>query len=122
MAPSDRRRAERYVVKTPLGARVGAINAVVMDASEKGLCISHEGKLPNVGNTCRLILASAMGPITVDCQVVHTRRETIRPVQEKNGFMSGLRVIAADSQSEQRFRQLLRSLMGQRNGGAVDRT
>ena len=117
MAPNDRRRSERYVVKTPMGARVGAINAVVMDASDKGLGISHEGNLPNPGHTCRVIMNSAMGPITVDCQVMHTRPEPERPAGGKSGFMSGLRVIAADYQSEQRFRQLLRSLMGQRVAG-----
>ena len=114
MTPADRRRAQRYVVKTPLGARVGAINAVVMDASEKGIGISHEGKVPGVGNTCRIIMNSAMGPITVDCQVVHTRRDVEPRPEAKNGFISGLRVIAADFQSEQRFRELLRSLMGKR--------
>ena len=117
MAPADRRRAQRYVVKSPLGARVGAINAVVMDASEKGIGISHEGKLPNTGMTCRVIVQSAMGPITVDCEVVHTRRETMPRPEGRNAFLSGLRVVAADFQSEQRFRELLRSLMGKRNNG-----
>jgi hypothetical protein len=119
MAPADRRRAQRYAVKTPLGARVGAINAVVMDASEKGISLSHEGKIPNAGTTCRVIMQSAMGPITVDCEVVHTRHhEPERPAEGRNGFLSGLRVVAADFQSEQRFRQLLRSLMGQRTNGS----
>ena len=121
MAPSDRRRYERYVVKTPVGARVGAINAVVMDASDRGLGIQHDGKLPNIGSTCRVIMESAMGPITVDCQVVHTRADVDNEPGRKHGFLSGLRVIAADLQSEQRYRQLMRSLMGQR-AGAVDRT
>jgi hypothetical protein len=117
MIPNDRRRSQRYALQSPLGARIGAINAVVMDASEKGLRISHEGKLPSVGTTCRLIVQAAMGPITVDCEVVHTRRDTTPPPQTPDAFQSGLRVIAADFQSEQRFRQLLRSLMGERNNG-----
>lgn len=117
MAPGDRRRSDRYVVKTPLGARVGAINAVVLDACDKGIGISHEGNLPNPGHTCRVIMNSTLGSITVDCQVMHTRREAEPPAAAKGGFISGLRVIATDYQSEQRFRQLLRSLMGQRVAG-----
>lgn len=107
----ERRRFQRYAISNPLGAKVGAIAASITDASEKGLGVVHEGKLPNVGNTCRIIMQSAMGPITVDCQVIHTRRNTART---NDGFMSGLRVIAADFQSEKRFRELLRSLMGSR--------
>jgi hypothetical protein len=110
----DRRRFQRYAISNPLGAKVGAIAASITDASEKGLGLQHEGKLPGPGNTCRIIMQSAMGPITVDCQVMHTRREA---APEKDGFISGLRVIAADFQSEKRFRELLRSLMGQRVNG-----
>ena len=116
MIPNDRRRSQRYALQSPLGARVGAINAVVMDASEKGIGISHQGKLPNIGTTCRLIFQSAGGPITVDCEVVHTHRDGT-PGPQSNSFQSGLRVVAADFQSEQRFHQLLRSLMGDRNNG-----
>ena len=117
MIPNDRRRFQRYAVRSPLGARVGAINAAVLDASEKGVRIAHEGKLPNIGTTCRLILQSSMGPITVDCEVVHTRRETAaRSPERKDAFETGLRVVATDFQSEQRYRELLRSLMGTRNG------
>jgi hypothetical protein len=117
MIPNDRRRFQRYALRSPLGARVGAVTAAVLDASEKGLRISHEGKLPNVGTTCRLILQSAMGPITADCEIVHTRREiAARSTERKDAFESGLRVVATDFQSEQRFRELLRSLMGTRNG------
>jgi len=111
--PEDRRRLQRYALSNPLGAKVGAIAASITDVSEKGLGVVHEGKLPNVGTTCRIIMNSAMGPITVDCQVVHTRQNT---ATTDDGFMSGLRVIAADFQSEKRFRELLRSLMGTRTG------
>ena len=107
----DRRRFQRYALSNPMGAKVGAIAASITDASEKGLGVVHEGKLPNVGHTCRLIMQSAIGPITVDCQVVHTRRNS---TPNDDGFLSGLRVIAADFQSERRFRELLRSLMGRR--------
>jgi hypothetical protein len=117
MAPEDRRRFQRYAVRGPLGARVGAINATVMDASEKGVRLSHEGKLPGIGTTCRVIMQSAMGPITVDCEVMHTRLGvTARSKPGKDVFESGLRVVASDFQSDQRFRELLRSLMGTRNG------
>jgi len=109
----DRRRSQRYALSNPLGAKVGAIAASITDASEKGLGVVHEGKLPGVGNTCRIIMNSAMGPITVDCQVVHTERRN--SATKDDGFMSGLRVIAADFQSEKRFRELLRSLMGDRS-------
>jgi hypothetical protein len=117
MIPNDRRRFQRYALRSPLGVRLGATNAAIIDASEKGLGIAHEGKLPNVGTTCRLIFQSGMGPITVDCEIVHTRRATAaRPNGEKNAFQTGLRLVAADFQSEQRFRELVRSLMGERDG------
>jgi PilZ domain-containing protein len=113
--PEDRRRFQRYALSNPLGARVDAIAASITDASEKGLGVVHAGKFPNVGTTCRIIVQSTIGPITVDCQVVHT---TPNDATTDAGFMSGLRVIAADFQSERRFRELLRSLMGRRDNGA----
>ena len=117
MGPQDRRRFQRYALRSPLGARVGAINAAVVDASEKGVRISHEGRLPSIGTTCRIIVQSAMGPITVDCEIVHTRLDVVRRSKPgKDAFESGLRVVASDFQSEQRFRELLRSLMRTRNG------
>ena len=117
MIPNDRRRNQRYALRNPLGARIGAINAAVIDASEKGLRISHEGRVPTVGMTCRLIFQSMVGPITADCEIRHTRREAApQPSGGKDRFQTGLRVVATDFQSEQRFRELLRSLMGQRNG------
>ena len=116
MIPNDRRRFQRFALRNPLGANIGATTASITDASEKGLGVSHEGKLPNVGTTCRLIFQSALGPITVDCEIVHTRRGNAPRPETKSAFQSGLRLVAADFQSEQRFRELLRSLMGKRNG------
>ena len=49
-----------------------------------------------------------IGPITVDCEVVHTMVQR-RPATagEKNTLTTGLRVLAADRQSEQRLREMV---------------
>src|SRR2546422_11328295 len=49
-----------------------------------------------------------IGPITVDCEVVHTMvHRRASAAGEKNTFHTGLRVLAADRQSEQRLRELV---------------
>ena len=108
MLASERRQSQRVTLPQPIRAFVGPIPVYVVDASVSGLRVVHQAALPNVGTLCRLMFHWDIGPITVDCEVVHTmvhRRATA--AGEKNTFHTGLRVLAADRQSEQRLRELV---------------
>ena len=108
MLASERRQFQRVTLPQPIRAFVGPVPVYVVDASISGLRVLHQAALPNVGTLCRLMFHWDIGPITVDCEVVHTmvqRRASV--AGEKNTLTTGLRVLAADRQSEQRLREMV---------------
>lgn len=107
MLQHERRRFHRVELRQPIRAFAGAVPVQLVDASIAGLRVIHQTALPAVGGTCRLMFQSEYGPITVDCEVVHTI--------ERAGFgdpatlQTGLRVLAADRQSQERLREMIAS-------------
>ena len=84
---------------------VGTARVYVLDGSIGGVGLLHENILPAPGDICRIEIASELGPIILDCEVVRTVQHA--PGQNriaKSLFQSGLRVVAADHQSAQRLR------------------
>ena len=79
----------------------------VVDASIAGLRVLHASQLPQAGMTCRIMFQSEFGPISVDCEIVHT-------VGDPSGYQTGLRVLAADRQSQERLREMIAVLSANR--------
>ena len=78
----------------------------VLDASRGGLRVAHQAQLPPPGSICRLDMKSDVGPIQVDCAIVHT------VIQHANSaartlFYSGLKIVASDRQSQERIREIV---------------
>ena len=72
----------------------------LVDASIAGVRVLHQNPLPAAGATCRVMFQSDFGPISVDCEVVHTE-------ENEHGHQTGLRVLAADRQSQERLREMI---------------
>jgi PilZ domain-containing protein len=100
MLQSERRRFHRVLLVQPIRAFAGATPVSVVDASIAGLRVQHLSNLPQMGATCRVMFQSEFGPISVDCEVVHT-------VGDPSGYQTGLRVLAADRQSQERLREMI---------------
>lgn len=100
MLQPERRRFHRINLEQPIRAFAGAIPAQLVDASVAGVRIVHQNVLP--GGTCRVMFQSDFGPVTVDCEVVHTVKLGNPPV-----YHTGLRVLAADRQSQERLREMI---------------
>ena len=102
----DRRRFDRFALPHPLRTSVGKSPAYVVDASLAGLGVLQHDPAPPVGSPCRLMFYSEFGPITLECGVVRTSgtqgNETPR--------QTGLRIVAADTESEARLRAMVMSL------------
>jgi hypothetical protein len=103
MLQSERRQFPRAFLPLPIRAFVGAVPVQVADVSVSGLRVKHQSSLPAPRSACRIMFQSEFGPVTVDCEVVYT-------AGHENAFHTGLRVLAADRQSEQRLRQMINDL------------
>jgi hypothetical protein len=101
MLQSERRRFRRVILVQPIRAFAGATPVQVVDASIAGLRILHQTQLPQTGTTCRVMFQSEFGPISIDCEVVHT------VVRGSSELQTGLRVLAADRQSQERLREMI---------------
>ena len=99
MIDRERRRNPRVKMAQPIRAAVGAIRVYVLDASVNGMRVAHQSSLPEPGEFCRIEVASSLGPIRLDCEIVRT-------VPDKALYHSGLQIIAADHQSAERLRTL----------------
>ncbi len=102
----ERRRHRRVTLRTPVRASVGATPVFVVDASRGGLRVAHQSELPPPGGICRIDVTSEMGPIRLDCTIVHTAIRQANAAA-KSLFNSGLEILAADRQSTERMRALL---------------
>jgi hypothetical protein len=99
----ERRRYDRVPLPQPVRTTVGASPAYVVDASITGLgVVQHTA--PNVGTSCRLMFHSDFGPITLQCEVVRASSTT------DGTYQTGLRIVAADDESESRLRMLVMAL------------
>lgn len=103
MLQHERRRFHRVTIRQPIRAFAGAIPVQLVDASIAGVRVVHSNPLPAAGSTCRVMFQSEFGPISVDCEVVYT---SIHP----GGQQTGLRVLAADRQSQERLREMVAML------------
>lgn len=102
---AERRRFERFGIPHPIRTSVGSSPAYVVDASIAGIGVLHHQPAPGVGSSCRLMFYSEFGPITLQCEIVRTT-----PAIDQATFQSGMRILAADSESEARLRMLVMSL------------
>jgi hypothetical protein len=108
--PSDRRRFERFSLPTPIRTSVGSSPAYVIDASIAGLGVLHHDAAPKVGASCRLMFHSEFGAITLECEVVRTAVDRQTDSSSEKTRQSGLRIVAADFESEARLRNLVMAL------------
>jgi PilZ domain len=103
MLQHERRRFHRVTLRQPIRAFAGAVAVQLIDASIAGLRVIHQNPLPPAGSTCRVMFQSEYGPVNVDCEVVHTENTPA-------GQQTGLRVLAADRQSQERLREMIAEL------------
>lgn len=107
MLQHERRRFHRVNLRQPIRAFAGAVPVQLIDASIAGVRVIHVTPLPPAGATCRVMFQSEFGPISVDCEVVHT-------TDHASGQQTGLRVLAADRQSQERLREMIAELSAKR--------
>ena len=100
MLQSERRRFHRVNFQHPIRAFAGAVAVQVVDASVAGLSVVSDSPLPANEGTCRVLFQSEFGPVQVDCEVVYA-------VQRSGVHHTGLRVLAADRQSQERLREMI---------------
>jgi PilZ domain-containing protein len=103
MLMTERRRFDRYPVPQPIQTSVGASPAYVVDASIAGIGLMQHATAPSVGSVCRVTFHSDFGPITLDCEVA-------RSGVKDGTIQTGLRIVAADEQSDARLRMLVMTL------------
>lgn len=105
MLMTERRRFERFDLPRPIRTSVGSSPAYVVDASISGIGVMQHQPSPPSGTSCRLMFYSDFGPITLECEVVRT-------AADRNGatFQTGLRIVAADNESEARLRTMVLTL------------
>jgi hypothetical protein len=102
----ERRRYDRYPLQHPVRTSVGTSPAYVVDASISGIgVLQHSAAAPQIGESCKLMFHSNFGPITLECEIVRTAAD-----QNDGTFQTGLRIVAADDESESRLRMLVMAL------------
>jgi hypothetical protein len=107
MPGTERRRFHRVMLPQPVRAFAGAVSVQVVDASIAGLRVWHHNPLPSPRSTCRIMFQSEFGPISVDCEVVHTVERPSASFGDQTTYQTGLRVLAADRQSQERLREMV---------------
>lgn len=68
--------------------------------------MAHRSQLPPPGSICRVDMKSDVGPIQVDCAIVHTVIQHATTAA-KNLFYSGLQIVASDRQSTERINEIV---------------
>lgn len=99
MLQPERRRFRRISLDQPVRAFAGAVPAQLVDASFGGVGLIHQNPLP-IGRTCRVMFQSDFGPVSIDCEVVET-------IGDPPNCRTGLRVLSADRQSQERLREMI---------------
>jgi len=103
MLMTERRRFDRFPVPTPIRTSVGTDPAYVIDASISGIGLVQHAAAPPIGSTCKVMFHSDFGAITLECEVA-------RSVVRDGTFQTGLRIVAADPESDSRLRMLVMTL------------
>jgi hypothetical protein len=108
MLVTERRRFERFGIPQPIRTSMGSSPAYVVDASIAGIGVLHHQPAPPPGSACRLMFYSEFGPITLECQVVRSTADEAG--KDEKTFQTGMRIVAADEESEARLRTLVFAL------------
>ena len=103
MLMTERRRFDRYPVPQPIRTTVGTNPAYVVDASIAGIGLMQHAAAPAIGSSCRVMFHSDFGPITLECEVA-------RSAAKDGTSQTGLRIVAADQESDARLRMLVMTL------------
>ncbi len=102
----ERRRYDRFPLPHPVRTSVGSSPAYVVDASISGIgVLQHAAAAPPVGSSCKLMFHSNFGMITLECEIVRTAAD-----HNDGTFQTGLRIVAADEESDSRLRMLVMAL------------
>jgi hypothetical protein len=105
MLVTERRRFDRFSLPHPIRTSVGASPAYVIDASIAGIGVLQNEPAPAPGTSCRLMFHSEFGPITLQCEIARSAGD-----RNSGTFQTGLRIVAADDESEARLRMLVMAL------------
>jgi hypothetical protein len=105
MLVTERRRFDRFGLPHPIRTSLGTSPAYVIDASIAGIGLLQHEPAPAPGTPCRLMFHSEFGPITLDCQIARSEAD-----RSGGTFQTGLRIVAADDESESRLRMLVMAL------------
>src|ERR1700739_163146 len=103
MLEHERRRIHRVTLRQPIRAFAGAVAVQLVDASIAGVRVIHSNPLPAAGSAGRGMCQSDVGRVSVYCEVVSTG-------PHPGGQQTGLRVLAADRQSQERLRKMVTML------------
>jgi hypothetical protein len=101
MYPTERRRFTRVTLRQPVRGVIGDARVYLVDGSAGGIRIVHRTALPTPGAYCRVEISSDLGPVKLDCEIVRT-------VMHNALYHSGLSIVAADRQSSERLKTLIR--------------
>lgn len=103
---AERRRFDRFAIPQPIRTSVGSAPAYIVDASISGIGVMHHDPPPTVGAPCHLRFQSEFGPITLECQIVRTAADR----SNETTFQTGMRIVAADDESDARLRMFVMNL------------
>ncbi len=103
MLLTERRHFDRYPMPSPIRTSMGSSPAYVVDASISGIGVLQHAEAPPIGSNCKLMFHSEFGPITLECEVART-------ASKEGTFQTGLRIVAADDESDSRLRALVMAL------------
>ncbi len=97
----ERRRHRRVRFPRPLRAACGEVRIYLVDVSDSGMLVVHADELAH-GRFCHVQIASEIGPIRLDCQIVRTSPHEV-PRSSRPLYESALTILSADHQSRQRM-------------------
>jgi len=106
---NERRRNSRVRFRPAVRGVIGGTTVFVLDVSATGLGVTHAQQIPPPGGICRVELNTDLGPIRLDCAIVHTVARSASQAAEAI-FHSGLHVISSDRQSAARLQRIADSL------------
>ena len=109
----ERRRDRRIVLRKPVLASVNSAPVFVLDVSSGGLRVAHRSQLPGPGSICRVDVPDESGTLALDCAIVHTAMQHATDAAASL-FQSGLRIVAADVESQRRMQALIRHDSGRK--------
>ena len=86
----------RLRLSRPVAGRVGAARVFLVDVSIEGIRIAHQGAVPAVGQSCRVLFEWEGQLIELDCEVIHNFLFRLaKSADEKSTYHAGLRIANA---------------------------